>query len=522
MLKTTKLLFWTLFLILSIVSCGETSKKPTGKAIGSEGGDCYGNGSCDDGLICENDICVKSENQTDTDTGNTTSDADTGDIGNTGNTGNTGDIDTNNDIDTEKTDEDEVIPETCGNGKPDEGEECDDGNEWGGDGCTPECKINICGDGYKFEGVEECDDESNNGSYGFCKADCSGLGPYCGDGIIENEIEECDDSNKDDTDKCTNKCLINTDLIRTQCSGQTFCYNDTAIMNCPAQEENYYGQDAQYTKYCKPRSYTVSGTAESDIVTDNNTGLIWQKTIPTTYSGCTGGDPTGSMCQWQEAINYCNGLTYAGQTDWRLPTKRDLSTLIDYGRFKPAIDSTISTNKNLGFFWSSLSFAYDENYAWSENFSNGDDDYYIVTYFSKSMAHYVRCVRGEEWNPENNFIESTVLGNNIVTDSKTGFIWTTISTIVTESWKDSLNYCETLDYAGYADWKLPNIEEIKTLIDYTKNGPASSFPGMPVSDFWSSTTVVSGLNKAWSISFASGLVSGKLDKTESHYFLCVR
>ncbi|MFO7181492.1 MAG: hypothetical protein DIU78_022500, partial [Pseudomonadota bacterium] len=49
-------------------------------------------------------------------------------------------------------------PETCGNGKLEEGEECDDGNADNGDDCLSSCREATCGDGFVREGVEECDD----------------------------------------------------------------------------------------------------------------------------------------------------------------------------------------------------------------------------------------------------------------------------------------------------------------------------------------------------------------------------
>ncbi len=50
----------------------------------------------------------------------------------------------------------------------------------------------ICGDG-TIEGDEVCDDGANNGLYGFCKADCTGMGPSCGDGQVQSPNETCDD-----------------------------------------------------------------------------------------------------------------------------------------------------------------------------------------------------------------------------------------------------------------------------------------------------------------------------------------
>jgi MYXO-CTERM domain-containing protein len=62
----------------------------------------------------------------------------------------------------------------------------------------------FCGDGVVGPG-EVCDSGAQNGQYGFCKADCSGLGPRCGDGIV-NGPEQCDDGNTSNNDMCTTAC----------------------------------------------------------------------------------------------------------------------------------------------------------------------------------------------------------------------------------------------------------------------------------------------------------------------------
>ena len=101
----------------------------------------------------------------------------------------------------------------CGNGKVDDGEDCDDGPNNGAPGspCRSDCTFAVpedkdfCGDG-KVSGSEVCDDGDNNGKYGFCKSDCSGKGPHCGDGI-KNGSETCDDGkNNGQYGYCKSNC----------------------------------------------------------------------------------------------------------------------------------------------------------------------------------------------------------------------------------------------------------------------------------------------------------------------------
>jgi len=303
------------------------------------------------------------------------------------------------------------------------------------------------------------------------------------------------------------------------CTGQTLCYNGTTTMTCPVTGASYYGQDSQYKTLgaCFLRDYTISGTAGSDIVTDNNTGLVWQRTFPATYAGCTGGAPAGSTCTWQQAIDYCDVLTYAGQTDWRLPTFAELETLLDYGKYSPSIDTDVFPSTQSDSYWSYTEYAGITTQAWNISFSAGTSSHNPKT---SATGIYVRCVRGNEWNPVGTFEESTVSGKVIVTDTETGFIWQKEYSD-TLTWINALSYCETSTYAGYKDWRLPNVNELKTLFNLNSINPASSFPGMPSSYFWSSSTRVSGASSAWLVNSAIGDMN-LISKTDSLYVRCVR
>jgi hypothetical protein len=112
-------------------------------------------------------------------------------------------------------------------------------------------------------------------------------------------------------------------------------------------------------------------------VTDNRTGLLWQQ-----------GEP-GYM-KWQNALNYCNGLTLVSYSDWRLPNIKELESLVDDGRYDPAIDTTYFPNANASSYWSSTTYAVYPSHAWYVYFANG----YVFNYYKGDDYYYVRCVRG--------------------------------------------------------------------------------------------------------------------------------
>lgn len=337
--------------------------------------------------------------------------------------------------------------------------------------------------------------------------------------LTETEIEAEADLSAEAEAEAEDDVVVDDDTMLSNemiCTGQTKCYDNTGEITCPTEGNDFYGQDAQYAAlgYCVPRNYTVSGSGGADVVTDNNTGLIWQRTLPATYDGCTGGTPTGSTCAWQEANDYCNNLSYGGESDWRLPSRKELETLPDYDRYGPATDVTIFPGVHSNWHWSSSSYLADATTAWVVSFYGGhaSNDY-------KTNANYVRCVRGSTMS-SSLFSETTVGSVKIVTDATTGLIWTKAYNSPA-TWINALSYCENMSYAKSTDWRLPNIEELKTLIDSGSQSPASSFPGITSSEVWSSSSARNDAAIAWYVSFVDGEVN-YTGKANTKYARCVR
>lgn len=178
---------------------------------------------------------------------------------------------------------------------------------------------------------------------------------------------------------CTDSSVSGSLTLGNICTGQTSCYNASSSMTCPTSSSaDFFGQDAQYAAQgtCTPQSFTVQTISSEKVVLDNNTGLMWQQTIPT------------STYTWENAVSYCNNLTYASYTDWRLPTPKELLTIVDNSKYDPAIDTTYFSNTPSSYFWSSSTYANDTSSAWRVNFNLGNvySDY-------KTDTSYVRCVR---------------------------------------------------------------------------------------------------------------------------------
>jgi hypothetical protein len=256
------------------------------------------------------------------------------------------------------------------------------------------------------------------------------------------------------------------------------------------------GQSSDFT--CNPHSYTDLGNG---VIRDNVTGLLWQQ-------AAAPGIRDGKY-DWQEAVDYCDNLTLAGYTDWRLPSIKELSMLVDSGvtfsgEINPTIDTTYFPETAADSYWSSSLFAGDPGQAWIVDFSYGVVDYDSTTINS----FYVRAVRGVQF--ANSFTDN---GDGTITDAASGLVWekSTDSGAVTHA--KAKSYCENLSLGGETDWRLPTRNELQSIVDYTRFNPAidtAYFPDAASSEYWTSTKVaidIGGADLLWFVGFSSGDVA---------------
>ena len=76
-------------------------------------------------------------------------------------------------------------------------------------------------------------------------------------------------------------------------------------------------------------------------------------------------------------------------------------------------------------------------------------------------------------------------------------------------------------FAGHQDWRLPNVKELFSILDYANLGPAASIPGTGTGFYWSATTVTFNSANAWIVFFNLGWVDN-FDKTTSQHVRAVR
>jgi hypothetical protein len=237
-------------------------------------------------------------------------------------------------------------------------------------------------------------------------------------------------------------------------------------------------------------------------VTDHQTGLMWPK------------NANHGKMYWFQAIDYANNLSFGNDgcgvsyTDWRLPNIKELLSLTHYGDYNPALP--------VGHPFTSLTYNFDYNHYWSSttNFQNSSHAWIVKIYngsvypnfkLSANVTYYVWPVRSvnlladppapiEKTGQTTSYREGddgdlqmgvaspnprfTDNGDGTVTDYLTGLMWTKNANHGSKTWYDAIDYSNNLSFgndscgASYTDWRLPNIKEMLSLIDYGDYNPA--------------------------------------------------
>jgi len=128
--------------------------------------------------------------------------------------------------------------------------------------------------------------------------------------------------------------------------------------------------------------YSNRYSKNNGVVTDSITDMQWQDD----YSD---NNDTVKKATWQDALIYCHNLSLDNRGDWRLPSIRDLKSIVDDTKSSPPLNPIFTNIVSNANYWSSSTKKSDTNYAWGVYFEGGSD-----TWYSKTEESYVRCVRG--------------------------------------------------------------------------------------------------------------------------------
>jgi hypothetical protein len=229
-----------------------------------------------------------------------------------------------------------------------------------------------------------------------------------------------------------------------------------------------------------PASYSAS----SETVTDNRTGLVWER----------GSSP--DQLTLGEASAYCSQLGAGGVTDWRLPSILELVTLLDFTRTAgPMIDTATFPDTAAFNYWSSTPVEGAAGDLWQVGF-----DYGYVSTFASNFTIRVRCVRasGSRCYPSGARFQ---IEGDTVYDAATGLTWQqAVSSRVT--FANAAAQCAN-------PFRLPSYKELATLVDFSRAAPGPmidtvTFPSTPAESFWSSTLTPTSSIYAFTVDFATG------------------
>lgn len=256
-----------------------------------------------------------------------------------------------------------------------------------------------------------------------------------------------------------------------------------------------FGEDSDYTRF--PPSYTKldatgaelpDDAAEWAMIKDYVTGLVWEK--KTDDSSIHNWE---QKYTWQGAqdvfIEQLNEDNFGGFNDWRLPNAKELLYIANRNGVVPSIDDTYFPLTNwigyYGGYWTITEYSGNPLLAYFVGF-----DYGAIRRERKSNEMYVRAVRGESIT--NQILEDN--GDGTATDWGTSLMWEQHGNdhVPRGYWESALDYCEELSLAGHDDWRLPNVNELTSLVDFSRNDPSinTDFFPVTVSDYyWSSTSI---------------------------------
>ncbi len=330
-----------------------------------------------------------------------------------------------------------------------------------------------------------------------------------------------------------------TPAYRIPDTGQTQSYTSTA-----GEDSDYTYNPPSYTKLDADNNELPDSASSWHMVRDNNTGLIWEvkqnmdgspdytnhNDADNTYtwfdsnSATNGGasGTSGNDTDSEDFINALNAENFGDFNDWRLPTIRELIYIGNHQTLYPAIDTSFFPNT----YGSGPYF----NFTSTTN-AEFPDLVHTVLFGTctagaqdKSDSGYIRAVRGEIFCPSNNFTDN---GDDTITDYSTGLMWQQVVPAIEMDWEAALNYCEDLSLAGYDDWRLPNINELVSILNYSYDNAfidTTYFIYNPNNlNLWSSTIseVVGSDILAYSIPINNGHVTSRL-LTNTYYVISVR
>lgn len=310
--------------------------------------------------------------------------------------------------------------------------------------------------------------------------------------VSEEKFDNNPTANTQDTDIVTVKPVqsLMKKLKKLPQTGQMASYDeDEKEVSDSSLRDDYFYKDkgikAQFTR-----------DEPTSIVIDHVTGLQWQDDE-------SANEPDNKFLRRDFSDEYCKSLKLDGG-GWRLPDYVELQTIIDHGKHAPALNEVFqNVSHEKDFVYQSLTDTVE--------FYSGEQ-----LEIGRSVPLRVRCVRGEKIKRAECVRDDN---KQVATCEDTNLMWQDNQVVNTKQyflpWKRAIQTCEDLTLAGYDDWRLPNINELNSIVynKAIKNGYSEEYA-------WSSTTDAEKHNNVWTL--RNGTHQDWNVKTYEHAFRCVR
>lgn len=295
-------------------------------------------------------------------------------------------------------------------------------------------------------------------------------------------------------------------------TGQTRCYDGFDLLACSMEstgdraefprQDGRFGRDAQRLGFAfegrDAAGAAVEAGARPACVLDRTTGLLWLAAPVSARPW----DALGAAAAEASARGAC------GRGDWRLPGRRELLSIVDFGQANPALDRRSFPAAAPVPHWTAAPDARQPGKAWVVQLSDGAS--YVA---DRQQAHPTLLVSGAP-AARGAF---QLLEDGTVRDERTGLVWDRCSVGQSGAacetgsaeklpWAKALAAAVQANQAGHKghdDWRLPNVKELESLTDLARFDPAldPAFPRTASSWYWTATPRPGDPVQVWDVGF---------------------
>ncbi len=275
---------------------------------------------------------------------------------------------------------------------------------------------------------------------------------------------------------------------------QTLFFGNSGGIAAPGIGDAYYGQDAQFDGHQPCYEISPDGLT----VYDYNTQLTWTRSPDWNNDGVIDINDKMTPSAAADYVATVNAANFGGYGDWRMPSIKEVYSLMDFRGTDPMSDdtSTLVPFINPDYF----------EYAWGDtNAGERTIDSQVATStlhldpvmgggvqtmpglnivdgriksYPVTKAFLVYLCRGNAGYGINDFQDN---GDGTVTDHATGMMWAQEDSGSGMLWSNALAYAQQMNaanYLGYGDWRLPSAKELQSIVDYGRAPTATGSPAI--------------------------------------------